>query len=89
MLVQKTKEKKVFWKFASIIMQNMSQICHCFVHQHGRLIENHQKLLSFQLLAFLNLTAKTTDNESKIINITCTSCGANNNNNNNNYYYYY
>ena len=37
MLVNRTKEKKLFWEFDSIIMQNMSQICHCFVHQHGHL----------------------------------------------------
>ena len=38
MLVHRTKERKVFWEFVCIIMQNTSQICHCFVHQHGRLI---------------------------------------------------
>ena len=29
---------EVFWEFDSIVMQNVSQISHCFVHQHGPLI---------------------------------------------------
>ena len=38
MLVHRNKEKKVFWEFDSIIIQNMSQICYCFVQQHGCII---------------------------------------------------
>ena len=38
MLVYRTIAKKVFWEFDSIIMQNLSDIFHCFVHQCGRLI---------------------------------------------------
>ena len=38
MFVYRTIEKKVFREFDSIFMQNMSLICYCFVHKHGRLI---------------------------------------------------
>ena len=30
--------KKVFWEFDFIIMQNLSDIFHCFGYRHGRLI---------------------------------------------------
>ena len=35
MLMERTIAKKVFWKFDSIIMQNLSNILLLFWHQHG------------------------------------------------------
>ena len=38
MLVYRTRAKKLFWEFDSIIMQNLSDILPLFLYQHGRLI---------------------------------------------------
>ena len=40
---------QVFWEFDSIVMQNLSQICHCVLHKHGRLITSLKTIYSLWL----------------------------------------
>ena len=59
MLVHRTKEKKVFWEFDSIIMQNMSHNLLLFCASLYHVIENHLYLFSVSYMEeFTQVTDK-------------------------------